>query len=215
MNKKINAIICLDFETGGLDYRKNPITQIGIVSFTPNDFQVITSYKTEVKPYDDLEVEDRALELTGLTMQKINEGKDIKVALEEMLEVFKKSNVNEARNSKPILLGQNLSFDMDFLMKICEDNKVDLSKYLVTDKNGRPFYFDTMFMAKMIWANEEDISFKLSDLLERAGLEAHDAHDALNDVYATKELFQFLITSGRNTESDIEKEARFRTTFEF
>jgi DNA polymerase III epsilon subunit-like protein len=218
-----NSIICLDFETGGLDAQKQAITQIAFISFEASTFKEINRYESYVSPYGNYQYEDKALEMTGVTYEKIESGKDIRTVVKEISELFSEANTS-GHTKKPILLGHNIPFDISFLQQIFAFTKTDLSKYFDGKKdfygNFSPNYLDTLYMSKAMWANDESMQkFKLENCCSKAGVDLVDAHSALNDVVATKELFMYLINNMRSeasisTSEDIKK-TKFRTTFQF
>ena len=218
---KRNNIICLDFETGGFKCDKNAVTQVAVQSFEIDTFKEISRYSSYVAPYNDLTYEDKALEMTGITMKMISEGEDIKVVVKDLIEQFKLANTAKTHTKKPTLLGHNIMFDIAFLQYIFKYCKEDLSKYIECkeDAYGKqvPLFFDTMLMSRLKWGVDEDMtSFNLSACCQKAGIDIFDAHDAQNDVTATRELFIYFtnhLRTGSGTSEESNK-ARFRETFE-
>lgn len=84
------------------------------------------------------------------------------------------------------LLGQNISFDKDFLEQLWTK---------CNSKDSFPFgrrYLDTMIMAIMIDYVEGNMSegYSLGNLIKKYGIKNDKAHSAAGDVRATKELFE-------------------------
>lgn len=217
-----NHFICLDFETGGLKPKKNPITQVALKGFSCNDFSEICEFETYVKPYDDLELDEAALKATGITYSDIMNGMDIKLAMTNIVEQIEKVKAISSRTHKPILVGHNVKFDIGFLLYAADKTKTDLSKYLdgETDhkNNFYPTYIDTLYLSRILWANDPNMSkFNLTACCRKAQIEEFDAHSAMNDVIATKELLIYLLNRMRNSNSENieQKEARFRDNFFF
>ena len=71
-----NYYIVMDCETGGLEYTKNPITEIAavILDYKMNKIEEFSSY---IKPYDNLQYEQKALDYTNITMEMINSGETV------------------------------------------------------------------------------------------------------------------------------------------
>ena len=149
MSKQNNYVVCLDWETGGLDPQKNPVTQIGMEVLDPVTLKTVASYSSYIKPYpkkdvakgkvkklvkrgsseDTYEYTEKALKYTNVTMELLEDkGQDIMVVMSEMIEVFKKANPANARNYKPVILGQKITFDIGFLQHIFQYCGEDISK---------------------------------------------------------------------------------------
>lgn len=217
----VNHFICLDFETGGLSPKKNPITQIALKGFSAHDFSEICEYTCYVKPYDNLALEEAALKATGIMYLDIMNGVDISECMKNFVTEVEKVKQMSSRTHKPILIGHNIGFDIGFLLYAAEKTKTDLSKYLdgKIDHKGNfyPSYMDTLLMCRTLWANDTTISkFNLTSCCRKAQLEEFDAHSAMNDVIATKELFLYLLKRMRSFNSeDEQKETRFRDVFQY
>lgn len=217
---KCNQIVCFDVETGGFDARKNPITQIALLAFRTDTFEEIARYSSYIKPYDSsLVYEPKALEFTNISMDKLRkEGKDVKVVMEEVLDLLDKANTARSHTRKPILLGHNVMFDIPFLQNTMAFAKVDYSKKVDGKLDGKgnfqPYYLDTMWLARIRWPENE--SHKLELACEMADVSLVDGHDAMNDVIATKELYESCITSMRSSGTAmVGSEEVFRTRKQF
>lgn len=225
MDKQNNYIVCLDWETGGLDPQKNPVTQIGMEVLHPATLKSIASYSSYIKPYvkkstakgkikklavrdaskEFYDYDDKALKYTNITMDLLEEkGKSIEVVLEEMIEVFKLANPANARNYKPVLLGQNITFDIGFTQHIFQYCGENIEKYLNCQKdffgNFQPIYFDTLYMAKQYYSeNNKFTSHKLGLLSDDLGIELVNAHSAQADVEATSDVFRIFIANMKSS----------------
>tara|TARA_R110000765_G_scaffold386148_1_gene478056 strand:- start:261 stop:992 length:732 start_codon:yes stop_codon:yes gene_type:complete len=238
MGKQNNYIVCLDWETGGLDPQKNAVTQIGMEVLDPVTLKSIASYSSYIKPYPKKDVtkgkikklakressedtyvyDQKALDYTNVTMELLEEkGQDIKVVMEEMLEIFKLANPTNARNYKPVILGQNITFDIGFLQHIFSYCGEKMDKYLNCNKdffgNQQPIYFDTLYLAKQYYAeNDKFTSHKLGLLSDDLGIELVNAHSAEADVQATSGIFRLFIknmrSSGDSETDDFAERAR-------
>lgn len=217
---KINSIICLDFETGGLDPSKNPALQIAYQAFNLDDYKPILEFSSYIQNYDDLKVEKAATDFNGITPQMTANGMDTEDLVKKICEDFTAANTSKNYRTKPILMGQNIGFDIGFLMYLFRKHKVDASKFLDCNKdyNGIevPKTIDTLSMGKQKWANDTKLlKYNLGAMVGHAGIPLYDAHDALNDVRATKELF-FYFTNNLRTGAAVSVESkanRVRNTF--
>lgn len=227
MNKKACSYIVFDVETGGLKPEENPVCSIAMLSIRGDTFQEIDRYEGFVKPYDDgLIYNEKALEVNGLTKSWLEKnGKDIQTVVEEMAKLFEKSSHKPKRqDTKPILVGHNTPFDIGFVQQMFSYAKgMKLEDYVKGKKdiwgNFQPAYFDTIDLGRAKWCENEDNikNFKLETCIEKAELDITDAHSAMNDVIATKELFVTFMQQLRSGQSEggEQEEYRFRKTFEF
>ncbi len=191
---KINSIICLDFETGGLDPSKNPALQVAYQAFDLDTYKPILEFSSYIIPYDDLEIQKGATDYNGITHQMMMSGMDSASLVKKMCEDFTAANTSKSHFTRPILMGQNIGFDVGFLMYLFRKHKVDAKKYFATNKdyNGVevPVTMDTLNQGKQKWANDPKLAkYNLGAMVAHAGIALTDAHDAMNDVRATKELF--------------------------
>lgn len=192
---KIQSVICIDCETGGLSPTKNPITQIALVSFSLADGKEISRYQTYIEPYGDLEYKDEAMQYTGITYsQLLNEGRPIKTVVSELIQEFQKANIAKTHTKKPALMGHNIIFDIGFISYAFKYCKADISKVLDCKEDGYgnyiPSHYDTMWLARMKYGHDESmVKYNLTACCDRVGVSLTDAHDAMNDVLATKDLF--------------------------
>ena len=185
-----NNIIILDTETGGLKYKENPITEIGLVVVEPKNFSILEQYETFVKPYNNLEITKKALEVSRVSMEEINKGVDAKVVVAKLISIFRKYTPPNTKGSKPILVGHNITFDLDFLEYIfdfCSKNLYDF-----VDRISH----DTMRLMEIYERKSKtNLSYKLESCCDRFGIKLKSAHGALNDSIATRELFKALMNN--------------------
>lgn len=101
-------MIILDVETGGLDPAKNPLLSIGAVEYENPANEIYI----KVAPFPGLEVTKEALEINGIDLETWGG-----IPLAHAMQQFA-----EWANSVPnkMLVGQNVSFDRDFIRANCE-----------------------------------------------------------------------------------------------
>lgn len=205
-----------DCETGGLDAKKNPITQYACVVLEYKTLKEIDRFETFVKPYNDLVVEKQALEHTMVSMSDIRQG----ISGENLVEVLcqfygqhqAKSRFKDA--GRLVSVGHNIPFDHDFLEYAFVLYGKDFWEYI--HKN----FFDTMVAAKMAWGLKGNEKIRLTDATNYAKLKLTDAHGAMNDVEATADLFRWFVKkfrskSGMGNNSDDEIRTTGKEFFEF
>lgn len=220
----INSIILLDFETGGVDPTKNPVTQVAYQAFEIDTLKPILEFQTYIKPYGELTVEEEALEYSGVTYQQIMTGMDIKDVVKKMCEDFSAANTANTYTKKPFIAGHNIGFDIGFLIFMFNFCKADIGKYFASNKNNLgqevPRYIDTEPLAKMTWGTDSKMAnYKLGTCIQKAGLDLFDAHGAMNDVKGNKDLLLFMINNLRNASGEgVKVESQFtrlRNHFKF
>ena len=210
---KIFTAIVLDFETGGLDSKDCAITQIAMQAVRMDTWELLESYQNYIAPYNQqdhlrrkvlktrqqLEIQipmnydDKALAYSGVTMDTLHSrGVGLSVVAGDVIEFVKRNTLSKGAQCKPMIIGQNITFDMGFLQQMM--NYTGLAKEFAkvfagaTDFYGnfQPHYLDTLTLGRMAFAHRADItSYKLELLAERFGIELDDAHDAQADVSAT------------------------------
>ena len=156
-------IICFDLETTGLDKYNDKIIEIAMVKFDEKTFQVIDKYSCLINP--EIEIPEVISNITNI----FNE--DIKGA-PKFLDV--KKEIEDFIGDSP-LLWHNVEFDIWFLLL----NWIDVSNNIK---------IDTFLIASFL--SFESDSLNLEMLCSEYSIEFIWAHRALNDVFATINLFK-------------------------
>lgn len=216
---KIFTGIGLDFETGGLDSTKNGITQIALQSIRLDTLELIDRYVSYVAPYHRMvdekgskkrvlktkfekekekepvlmDYEDEALSYSGINFDTLlKSGADMKKIAHDTLEFGKTATLSKGKQTKPVLIGQNITFDIGFLQQLMTYAGLtkEFEKVFAGTKdfygNFQPHYIDTIDLARLALANDPLMpSYKLEIICSRLGIELDDAHDADADVTAT------------------------------
>jgi DNA polymerase III epsilon subunit family exonuclease len=156
--------VALDCETTGLDSERDNIIELGAVKFSINE---------NLDSFDSLfhsptRIPQFVERLTGI------QNADLEGApkFEEKREEFQKFC------GEKILVGHNLKFDLDFLAA----SDLDLSSNSV---------FDTFRIAGLILPRGESLA--LENLSQKFGITHDDAHRALADAEATRDLLQVFV----------------------
>lgn len=212
MSKKINCYLLLDFETGGLDYKKNPICEFGCLGINGVNLEEVLRYDNIVKPYDDsLVYEEQAVKIHGLSKEICErDGIGLKQLVEDICLVIEETNVYKSKIAKPIVVGHNVTFDIPFLQDAFLRAGIDISQYLSGYWYKDEYvlhYEDTMHLAKQADAHKDDkLKYSNEECCKRNNIELSDAHRALNDVISTTDLFRYYISklrsNGAGTVSD-------------
>lgn len=206
MISPVHNFVVFDCETTGLFKEKHAIVEIACCAID-FDLKDLKEFETGImRVYDNREINDGALNANGITREQIAKGNDPKEQIILLCNYLKSMAVGK---NKPILVAQNGDkFDIPFLDNMFTTLGQDLSKYVNTDLT-----IDTLWWGRMRWKELTD--FKLAQLCSAAGIELIDAHRAMNDTRATKDLFKYFMTSFRSEGSSKIFEKKSRATFEF
>lgn len=196
MNRK--RIICLDFETSGLNFLQDqPIEYSAISVETDGTFKRLHNY---VK-YDGV-LSEQVTELTGITTDKLNEfGLDYDTAMTELIEFI--GIQKDVPLTDVIVVGHNfVNFDFHFLEMACARLGYDTIDSnciwdtagcykthkigLVREKNETV----SQFFKRGLSTYAKGVYFKLAIVCESLGIELSNAHSAVADTEATLEVFK-------------------------
>tara|TARA_X000001382_G_scaffold25412_3_gene15988 strand:+ start:1722 stop:2513 length:792 start_codon:yes stop_codon:yes gene_type:complete len=163
-----------------------------------------------------------AMDVTDITPDLINSGINIKELVDKILDLGAAAKVSNF--SKAVLVGHNPDFDRNFLQQTFSvaGKLSHMPKIFHGSEdyfgNFQPHSIDTIDLAKLSWhKNQEEIpNYKLQTCVSKAGLDLVNAHRAINDVVATRDLFfhfkRKLRSSGGSVSAD---ESRVRDSFKF
>lgn len=198
-----------DTETGGLDPKKNPMTQFACVVLDYKTLKEVDRYETFIRPYNNLVIERQALEHTMVTMSDVKSGisvEDFVAVNREFDQLYQaKGRFKDANRIVPV--GHNITFDngmLEYAYNLCGK---DYYEFI------HPNFIDTLALSKMTWGLRGDEKINLTACCERIKLTLTDAHGAMNDVEATADLFRWFVKklrSKRGTAETAEEETRAR-----
>ena len=160
--------LVLDFETTGLDYKTEQVTEVGVIKYD-EDFNEIGMFHTYVRLQNDRVLSDFIKKHTGITEGKLAYGMDEEIAMaviEAMIEY------------DTVVVAQFAPFDFGYL-----------SNYGILPSN----YICTKTLTDIAEPYERS---NLGETCERNGIVLKDAHTAMGDVRATKELLQLRLSQG-------------------
>jgi DNA polymerase III alpha subunit (gram-positive type) len=206
MGKQNVNYVVLDFETGGLKPDAHGITEIACCAMD-SELNDLAEFNRLVKPHEAFLYDQKALDMSiKMTLAELKEkGEESEVVFNDFLKYISALKVGA---NKPIMSGHNFDkFDSGFLAKWFELFKVDITKYVNTD-----FTIDTMHWARLKWLDSPN--YKLGTCCQVAGIDLTDAHKALADTRANKELVKKFILSLRG-EGINSNQKKFRNNFKF
>ena len=229
---KIYVGIGLDFETGGLDPQTCACTQIAVQAVRLDNWQVVDQYQAYISPYNkksaalttkkvlrtrseiikeekiSMVYEQKALDYSAITMDILHQqGVAIIDVAKEIIAFAKRNTLSPGKQCKPILIGQNITFDIGFLQQMMNYAGLmdEFEKTFAGTKdyygNFQPHYIDTIHIGRLAFAADKDItSYKLEMIATQLGVELDDAHDAAADVTATIDVLGAYTARLRNNE---------------
>ena len=186
----MNKIIFIDTETGGVNAEKSALIQLsGIIEIDGAEKEKFNFY---IKPFENSEVNEKALEVQGRTLEELGTEKyiDESIIYKKFLEILDKYIDKYDKNDKFIVAGYNVKFDIDILKALFERNN---NKFLFSYFNSSmldPLYSVRLLqVAGMLPVLENN---KLETWCKYFNIELK-AHDSLQDITATKKLIEKLV----------------------
>ena len=186
----MNKIIFIDTETGGVNAEKSALIQLsGIIEVNGVEKEKFNFY---IKPFENSEVNEKALEVQGRTLEELRTDKyiDESIIYKKFLEILDKYIDKYDKDDKFIVAGYNVKFDIDILKALFERNN---NKFLFSYFNSSmldPLYSVRLLqVAGMLPVLENN---KLETWCKYFNIELK-AHDSLQDITATKKLIEKLI----------------------
>jgi DNA polymerase III epsilon subunit-like protein len=212
--------IVFDFETGSRNPYKTQPTQIAALALDGRDLSVKGSFNSEIRPLlDDEEaiaagldpIEDGALKVTGKTREKLAEAPLLKSVWTKFTKFVDQYNWKGEPFFNPIPVGYNIvGFDLIIINRLCKE----FGPWDKTKDNAKLFskVYKVDLMDNVFMWTEGDPSVKsisMDSLREKMGLSSENAHDALQDVKDTANIFIKLLKTHRAVYQNIEFEKAF------
>lgn len=217
MNESNYAVI--DCETGGLDCKKNPITQIACMILDGYTLKEIDRFETYVKPYNNLVLEKKALEYTMVKMSDLNNGIPAGILVDLLATLFDKYIPKGKRDkNRLIAVGHNITFDLGFIGYLFNEvGSAKQKKPLSIFDYLHPQGIDTWADSKRAFGLKKETKHNLTAVSERLNIKLKNAHGAMTDVIATADVFReftMRLRSASGTNAG-ETKAKARDFFEF
>ena len=186
----MNKIIFIDTETGGVNPEKAALIQLsGIIRIDKNDVEKFNFY---IKPFENSEVTEKALEVQGRTLEELKTDKYVeeKEVYKQFINLLDKYIDKYDRTDKFIVAGYNVRFDVDILKAFFQRHGNNfLFSYLDSSMLDPLYSIRLLQIAEVLPVLENN---KLETWCKHFGIELK-AHDSLEDIEATKKLIGKLI----------------------
>ena len=213
-------IIVFDFETGGRNPLKCQPTQIAALALDGRNFKPKGTFNSMMRPIIDDEkaikagvdpIEEGALRVTGQTREQLAKAPLPKGVWKKFCTFVNKYNWKGTSYFAPIACGYNINgYDMPIVDRLCEQ----YGPY--DDKRGsqklfHQIYRYDVFQDVRLWTEGDPNikSISLDSLREMMGLSKENAHDALQDVKDTANIFIKLQKSRRAVYKNMKFEKAF------
>ena len=187
-------IFYFDTETTGLNPKFNDIIQLACI--VEIDRKVVDKVNIEMQPFSYENIQVEALKVNGKTIEGLKQLQTPQQAFSQLIKLLDKHIDKYNKNDKFHPAGYNTKFDVDFLKEFFNKNN---HKYY-----GSYFDYHLIDVLQLItmenYLGNIDIpNLKLETACKCYGMKL-DAHDAMNDIEATKALWDKLIEQRRNSE---------------
>jgi exonuclease len=187
----MNKIIFIDTETGGVNPEKAALIQLsGIIRIDKKDVEKFNFY---IKPFENSEVNEKALEVQGRTLDELKTEKYIeeKEIYKQFINLLDKYIDKYDKTDKFIVAGYNVRFDVDILKALFQRHGNNfLFSYLDSSMLDPLYSIRLLQIAGILPVLENN---KLETWCKHFGIELK-THDSLEDIVATKKLIGKLIS---------------------
>ena len=187
----MNKIIFIDTETGGVNPEKSALIQLsGIIRIDKKDIEKFNFY---IKPFENSEVNEKALEVQGRTLEELKTDKYVeeKEVYKQFINLLDKYIDKYDRTDKFVVAGYNVRFDVDILKAFFQRHGNNfLFSYLDFSMVDPLYSIRLLQIAEVLPVLENN---KLETWCKHFGIELK-AHDSLEDIEATKKLIGKLIS---------------------
>lgn len=200
--------ICFDFETGSRNPQKTQPTQIAAIALDGRNFSVKGQFNSEIQPILDDEkaiaagldpIEDEALKITKKTRESLQNAPALKSVWDKFTKFVSQYNWKGDAFFNPIPVGFNIiGFDMIIINRLCEQFgpwDKDRKQQKLFSKVYKFDIMDNIFA----WTESDPTvkSISMDALRERMCLSSENAHDALQDVKDSANIFIKLMKTHR------------------
>ena len=181
--------VWLDFETSGLDNKTCGLTQLAFI-IEDEDGKVLDMGDFDIRPFEGADIQATALHVTNKTYDQVMGFEDETVVLKMFLEILKKHIDPKVRDQNFTVAAYNSQFDVGFLSAWMERNGKNYFHYFNYHS------VDPLALLRILrWEHEVNLpSLKLRAVYKAIFNEDFDAHNALEDILATKKVYDYLKT---------------------
>lgn len=176
-----------DTETTGLESKIHEVFQFSFI--IEIDGEIVEEADIKMRPDRPEEASPEALKVTNKTIKELKTYPKRGVAFERLVEILGRHVDRYDRADKFLWIGQNPSFDIPFVRALFREQG---DKYFGAWFDNRPADLISLGVALKYRGLIDPENFKLGTLCDYFGVSLK-AHDALEDVRATRAVFQKMI----------------------
>ena len=194
MTEKNGSCLIIDTETTGLHPAKHGLIELAAAALDET-LAVIETFRADVCPPENCEIDPEALQVNGFTRDRIKQGLSYPAVCERFREF-----INNHFSAEPIVIGQFYPFDYAFLDQVFSASGYGDGFSAIVKGND---FIDTKALANSMNLRArlrgQPAPFPLTSLSrpgglkDRFGITGHQAHTALGDVLATREVLLRLL----------------------
>jgi len=187
--KRRSKILWLDVETTGTDHKIHDIWQLAYI--IEIDGVVVEECEMMIRPDNMDAIDDKALEIGGITREELEKiDYNIADAVADLKKSWAKFIDKFDRDDKFVIVGYWVHFDAQFLREMfvkagdrygigswAFTALLDVSSFVAVAVGKYNFRFD---------------NFKLETVCKKLKIPLKNAHDSLEDIKATKKLYEML-----------------------
>lgn len=179
ITKKLNNYVVIDLETTGFFPGFDEIIEFAGIKV--NDGKIVDEFQTLIKPFR--EIDSFITELTGITNDMLSDAPRFQDVANKIKEFI----------GDDIIVGHNVSFDVNFLY----DNFEDFFGIHITND-----FEDTLRLSRKLFKEFEN--HQLSTCCKNLNHHSFPSHRAMDDVLATNELLQHIYDFADSNQIDLE-----------
>lgn len=182
----------LDTETTGVDPAKCAIIQLaGIVEI---DGKAVEEIDIRMKPFPGAEVSHLALEVNGINLEQLDKFESFDKGMRKLVKILDVYVDPFDKRDKMIIMGYKVGFDSDFLRVAFKRMGGDMAKYGFGSRFVSGCQVDVSSLVGILVAYHglRLANYKLGTVCEHFKI-LLEAHDALNDIRATRILYGRLV----------------------
>ncbi len=185
--EKINFLV-VDTETGGLDHTRHSLLEIGASVFNLNG-EKLDSFHAILSLAQQSQLQGKKNSLYALKLNQYGIGEriaEVTKSNKEIADDFVAWLIAVAKKFRPILVGQNIKFDIRFIDTFLLEQGYEEWSSLFGNN-----HIDTITMAQLLQICQKIKTSKLSlsNLAEEFSIENENAHTAMSDVDTTAKIF--------------------------
>lgn len=183
----MNKVFYFDTETTGLDFIKTDIIQLGYIIELDNE--IAEKGIIYCQPFNYATIEKGALEVNKTTLEMLKGYQSPEKAYEDIIRILNRYVDKYNKKDKFIPAGYNVNFDIQMLKSFFMKNN---NKYF-----GAYFNYHALDPISLLYMLEFKKILKLENYKLTTACEYFriklEAHNALNDIEATRELIKKLL----------------------